>query len=210
MSHSSPFAGRRIAAAALVTGLAVVGIIAFTRHDQPADATQQREPSLTLLHAERFAVDQPFVHLWRRDRLQVTTGWLLVLGGDAETFRPRQDYEPVLYVGNQTAERINAGASGRLVVLVPGDADLSKAEIFLGSKALPEELAQADIDAQVAAARARGVTPQPAETVAAVTAAGVGRYPTDFELRLRAIDLVEQHSPDEQDLIRGWRVPRIR
>ncbi|MCU0866682.1 MAG: hypothetical protein MUC36_23100 [Planctomycetes bacterium] len=169
-----------------------------------------RRVQLALHHAERFRVDRPFEHLWRADRPLVTTGWLLVVSGDPELLRPRQSKMPVLYVGAQTAERINAGTSGRLVLLVPGDFRLEDAPIFLGSEALPEELRQPAIDAELATAVAGGAIATPAATIKAVTADERGPFETDYELRQRAIDLVEIHSPTEKDLIAGWRVPRMR
>jgi hypothetical protein len=139
----------------------------------------------------------------------VTDGWLLVLSTDPSLLKPRQVKEPVLYVGAQTAERVNAGLSGKIVVLVPGDFALGAAPIFLGDAALPEELRQVDIDAQLAAAVAAGAIATPADTITKVTAAA-RTFETDFELRQRAIDLVEIHSPQEKDLIAGWRLPRVR
>lgn len=170
----------------------------------------RRRVQLALLHAERFTVQKPFQHLWRADRPFVERGWILVLQTDPELLRPRQVKESVLYVGAQTAERINHGTFGRVVVLVPGDFALEGAPIFLGEAALPEELQQADIDAQLRAAVAAGAIPTPAETVQQVTVPGRPAFETDYELRQRAIDLVEIHSPQEKALIEGWRVPRLR
>lgn len=198
-------------AVALAAVAAVVAIAA--RGGDGVRDTQAAQPpvQLHLVQAERFAVQQPFAHLWRADAQQVRSGWLLVLDGDIAPVR--QNLEPVLYVGNQTAERINAAPDGgKLVVLVPGDFRLEDAPIFYGAPALPEELRQQDIDAaRDAAVRGGAVAPTQA-AVAAATAAGGEHapYPTDFELRLRAIDLVERWSPTERDLIAGWRVPRVR
>lgn len=170
----------------------------------------RRRTQLALLHAERFTVRQPYQHLWCADRPWVDSGWILVLQTDPELLRPRQVKESVLYVGAQTAERINHGTSGRVVVLVPGDQALASAPIFLGEAALPEELLQTHIDAQLQAAVAAGAIPTPAETVRQVTVPGRPAFDTDYELRQRAIDLVEIHSPQEKALIEGWRVPRLR
>ena len=170
----------------------------------------RRRTQLALLHAERFAVQKPYQHLWRADRPWVESGWILVLQTDPELLRPRQVKESVLYVGAQTAERINHGTSGRVVVLVPGDQALASAPIFLGDAALPEELLQTHIDAQLRAAVAAGAIPTPAETVQQVTVPGRPAFETDYDLRQRAIDLVEIHSPQEKALIEGWRLPRLR
>lgn len=182
-----------------------------TTANAAAPLTQpRRRTQLALLHAERFKVQKPYQHLWRADRPWVDSGWILVLQTDPELLRPRQVKESVLYVGAQTAERINHGTSGRVVVLVPGDQVLASAPIFLGEAALPEELLQTHIDAQLAAAVAAGAIPTPAETVQQVTVPGKPAFETDYELRQRAIDLVEIHSPQEKALIEGWRVPRLR
>lgn len=134
----------------------------------------------------------------------------MVLDGKADLLAPTQDLEPVLYVGAQTAERVNAGSSGRLVVIVPGDFDLQTAPIFLGDKALPEALDQTRIDTAVNLAIAKGAVAPTAATVQVALAPEGKPYPTDFELRLRAIDLVELHSPTETELIAGWRLPRVK
>lgn len=179
----------------------------------PKAAAQQPKPrarvQLALHHAERFTLETPYQHRYRVDEPWVTDGWLLVLSTDPSLLKLRQVKEPVLYVGAQTAERVNAGLSGKIVVLVPGDFALANAPIFLGDAALPEELRQTDIDAQLAAAVAAGAIATPGETITKVTAAA-RTFATDFELRQRAIDLVEIHSPDEKDLIAGWRAPRVR
>lgn len=202
-------------ALALLAGGAVVALVAvLTTSEGPANQTTAaaplpREP-FQLLHAEAFQVDQPFVHQWRADRPRVASGWLLVIEGDADALKPIQHLEPVLYVGAQTADRVNAGKSGRLVVIVPGDFRLQDAPIFLGEKALPEALDQVRIDAALRDAVAAGVVAPSVQAIKDAVVTGVKSYPSDFELRLRAIDLVEIHSPQERDLIRGWRVPRIK
>ncbi|MFN7591170.1 MAG: hypothetical protein ACK501_11890 [Planctomycetota bacterium] len=217
--------GRTLGLAVATVGAAVV--VAVTVLDQkpaastspalpaaaPAAVAQQPKPrprvQLALHHAERFTLETPYQHRYRVDEPWVTDGWLLVLSTDPSLLKPRQVKEPVLYVGAQTAERVNAGLSGKIVVLVPGDFALATAPIFLGDAALPEELRQADIDAQLAAAVAAGAIATPAETITKVTAPA-RTFATDFELRQRAIDLVEIHSPQEKDLIAGWRLPRVR
>jgi hypothetical protein len=200
-----------------IAAIAVVVSVAFLRPPGAADSNdagkqQLMSPphnQLQLLHAERFRLDEPYQHRWRADVPFVTDGWLLVLSGDPELLRPRQVKERVLYVGAETAERINTPPDGKVVVLVPGDFRLDGAPIFLGAEALPEELMQPQIDAELAAARAAGVTPPNAEAIAAVLAP-TRTFANDYYLRLRAIELVEQHSPTETDLIAGARVPLVK
>jgi hypothetical protein len=176
---------------------------------QPAPQAPPVE-QLQLVHAETFQVQRPFQHVWRRDQPWVQHGWILVLSGKEELLRPRQIKEPVLYVGAQTAERVNtAEGSGKVVVIVPGDFALASAPIFLGSIALPEELGPREIAAELDKAVAAGAAAPTAAAIEAATKPGQV-FATDYELRLRAIDLVEQHSPAEKDLIAGWRAPRLR
>lgn len=202
-------------ALALLAGAAVVATVAvFASGDRPDKAEAAALPApptqFALVHAERFEVSRPFAYTWRADRPLVDEGWLLVLEGGADVFRPIQGLEPVIYVGAQTAARVNTGKSGRMVVVVPGDFDLRDTPIFLGAPALPEALDQPRIEQALRAAVAAGAVPPSAKAIADATKAGVASHPTNFELWLRAIDLVEQHSPDERDLIRGWRAPRIK
>ena len=66
------------------------------------------------------------------------------------------------------------------------------------------------IDAAANAAIAKGALAPTAAAVQAALAPEGKPSPTDFELRLRAIDLVELHSPKETELIEGWRLPRVK
>lgn len=217
-----PNHGRRLGLAGVVAGVAVAVLVALgwsrSRPDgavgQVAAAPPAPPPAavrqLELVHAESFRVQQAYTHRWRAEAPFVDHGWLLVLAGDPAWMVTRQVKEPVLYVGAQTAERINTGqGSGRLVVLVPGDFRLQDAPIFYGSAALPEELRQDQIDAELAAARAAGAVAPAADVVAKVAKPGQ-TFANDYELRQRAIDLVERYSPGEKDLIAGWRVPLVK
>lgn len=201
--------------ACLLCAIVVVAAVALTRTAEPAAGTPAALAALPvrqleLVHAEPFRVEQPFHHVWRGDQPLVDRGWLLVLAGDPAQMVPRQTLEPVLCVGAQTADRVNTGqGSGKLVVIVPGDFWLEDAPIFYGGEALPEEVRQPWIDRELANARAAGAVAPTAELAAQV--AGPARtFPTDYQLRLRAIDLVEQYSPGEKDLIAGWRVPLVK
>jgi hypothetical protein len=202
-------------AAATAVAVAVVLAVLQPRADQARAKTPASQPApvvhqLELVHAETFQVEQPYPHYYRADTPLVRSGWLLVLAGDPALLQVRQTRMPVLYVGAQTAERVNTGQeSGKIVVLVPGDFRLQDAPIFFGSPALPEDLRQNQIDAELANARAEGAVPPTAAAIA--KALGQGRtYANDWELRQRAIDLVEQYSPVEKELIAGCRVPLVK
>ncbi len=171
-------------------------------HDQP----------VRVIRAQRFEVARPFAHVWRVDRPMVKSGWLLVLSVPPELVHPRQAHEPVLYVGAQTANRVNPHPyeSGKMVVIVPGDFLLEDSPIFFGAPALPEEVGPSHIDKEVARARDAGVRPPSVDNLATVVVAEVLRVATEYDLRQRAIDLVEKYSPQEKDLIAGERVPLVR
>lgn len=144
--------------------------------------------AVELLEAYPFVLDEPYVHEWRAEKPLVSSGYLLVLRVDAEVARPRDTYEPVLYVGAETAERCagnDAPQEGeRLVVLVPAplDADgrvqldLERVPIWFGGHELPERVDAARIQRELAAARAAGVGP-------------VTRAPT-LKLRTAAVDAI--------------------
>ena len=167
-----------------------------------------------LVEAHAFSLAQPYVTEWRADHPTVASGWLLVLRTEPTRLVPRQSAEPVLYVGEQVAERVNPGGpSGHVVVVVPaplvGDgADLSVAPIFLGTPELPERVDAAVARAELATARARGIGPVPRARIAAVTGKAWS-LATREELLDRAVDLVEVYSPEETDFLRGMRAPRI-
>ncbi|HZN39537.1 MAG TPA: hypothetical protein VFD82_12085 [Planctomycetota bacterium] len=218
MNHSTMFDPSRWAKSltgiCFLGAIAVVLTIASSRTSEAAPApltpvvplTQPPLPKvqLELVQAERFQVEKPFRHLWRADQPLVNSGWLLVLSGDPARFVPRQVKEPVLYVGAQTAQRVNfPEQSGKLVVIVPGDFRLEDAPIFFGAEALPEELRQPQIDAELEAARAAGARPPTAEAIQKAMTTQWKTFASDYELRLRAIELVAQHSPQEQTLIRS-------
>ncbi len=206
---------KTLGAAVLIgAGAIVAAIAAFQSGDREGGdsaAAAARKAEVSVLYARRFQVEKPFVHVWRGDTPRVASGWLMVLSAPTDKLQPRQAKEPVLYVGRQTADRVNTGKdSGRVVVIVPGDFALEDAPPFFGSEALPEELGQKQIDRAFAEATASGVRAADAATLRELTVEEPLFVPTDFELRLAAIDLVEEYSPQEEELISGWRVPRVK
>jgi hypothetical protein len=198
----------------LLFGLTLAtGLFAFRARQGGGDGGPPPIPNnpaqspLRLVEARRYTLDEPYVHFFRMERPQVRSGYLLVLEVDPDLVHPRQVAEPVLYVGRQTAERVNRGElSGHVVALVPGDFDLAQAPAFFGPPALPEEQDAARIDAALEAAVAAGVAPWPAPVLEAAAREPVHLPDYDRLLRLAA-DLIEEYSPQEVDLIRGLRVP---
>lgn len=204
----------KIGLAALFASVLATGVTAYVKLSQedgvpppvPADTLQRR---VRLLLAQRFTLDEAYVHWWRKEQPLVASGWLLVLEVDKDLVYPRQMKEPVLYVGRQTAERVNLGhESGRVIAFVPGDVDLARAPIFFGSAALPEEVDAAQIEAELAQALRAGATPPSQAEVEAALVEPL-HLADQYNLFLRAADLIEEHSPQEADLVSGLRAPRI-
>src|SRR5262245_51176294 len=119
------------------------------RSPSAAPPTDLPRSAIEILDAQPFAVDEPFVHEWRAEKPLVDAGYLLALRVDPDLARARQTYEPVLYVGAQTAERCNAPEEGGvLIVVVPSTLapdgsvalDLATTPIWFGSLELPERV----------------------------------------------------------------------
>lgn len=165
-----------------------------------------------LLAVQPFTLETPATHWYRAERPSYDAGVLLVLGVDPDLAQPRQSAEPVLYVGDQTAERLNAGTnSGRLVVLVPTDGtfDAASTPIFFGEPALPEQVDAQTVARQLDAARTAGIgAPASAGSFATADAEPLP-FENDHQLRTYASDLIEKYAPDEVDLISGLRAPLI-
>src|SRR5262249_48961822 len=142
-----------LVALTLVAGGALLGGVLASRAPQqePDRATPKNLPSgaVELVEAQPFALDEPYVHEWRKEQPDVNAGYLLVLRVPRALARPRDTYEPVLYVGEQTAERCNFPEDGEyLVVLVPAPLDAQgrvaldpeRAPIWFGGLELPERV----------------------------------------------------------------------
>jgi hypothetical protein len=193
----------------LATGGAIGTVVASRGAQQSGGARLAAVPAsasdVELLAAVPFAVDEPFVHEWRAEKPLVSSGYLLKLRVDPELSRPRATYEPVLYVGAETAERclpepaLALAEQGILVVLVPAplDAegrvalDLAAAPVWFGSLELPERVDAARIGAELAAARARGAGPaRPSPQLDLRAAAGTVHARTRLELEAYVLDLL--------------------
>jgi len=205
-------------AAVLVLGGGVLALRQVLRDDgPPALPAVTPVGGVTLIAARPFTLDVPYAHDWRAERPTVQAGMLLVLGVDPDLVHPRQGYEPVLYVGGQTAERVNAGhESGHLIAIVPAplDAsgqvalDLAAAPIFFGAPALPEQVDAAIVAKELAAAKARGIVPPTPEQVATALQPQVPFHDA-YDVRVYAADLIEAWSPTEVDLVSGIRAPLV-
>lgn len=211
---------------AVALAVAVLGVAgtAFIGARRPAP---QSEPGPTprgvrgLVFAQPFAMQQSFAHVWRAESPQVVGGWLVVLEVDPELVVPRQMAEPVLYVGDQTAERVNHGdASGRLIAIVPcrldangaPELDLAQSPIWFGSPDLPERVDARNVRAERARAQAAGIAPSSAQAVASArSAAGPMRVFADrTELERYAAGLVLAWAPEEREYAESLLAPLVR
>lgn len=158
-----------------------------------------------------FNLEQGFLYNWSKNRQMVRSGILVVLKVDPALVVPRNALEPILYVGNQTAQRLNRGhPSGFVVALIPGDIDLTQAPIWFGTPGLPERVTADTVRAERALAEKAKIVPFPEEKIQA--AAGARLQATDLATLLREdiAELVLEYSPEEKDLVAGWRLPVAR
>jgi hypothetical protein len=154
-----------------------------------------------VLYARPFQVATAFQHNWRKERPTAVGGLLLVLQVDPALVFPRQSAEPVLYVGNETAMRLNVGyPSGRVVALVPGVQTLAPGTpIWFGSPRLPETVTADVIAQERALADAKGVGKLAGTAIAsAAQRSGAAISTSDLDGVLRAAaGLVRDYAPDE-------------
>ena len=164
-----------------------------------------------VVHAQTFTLNSGFTFQWSKEAPTVTTGTLLVLKVDRALVIPRQVAEPVLYVGDSTAQRINFGhESGYVIAIVPGVVDLTKAPIWFGTPELPERVDAATVQAERTLANRAGIKPFSAKVVkAASERGGAALNVADMSelLRTQVSDLILKYSPPEKHLAAAFRVP---
>ena len=74
-----------------------------------------------VVYARAFTLEKGYKFEWRKDRPLLTEGTILILKVNPDLVYARQIAEPVLYVGDTTAERVNIGyGSGRVIAIVFG------------------------------------------------------------------------------------------
>jgi len=204
-----------------VLALLVAGVAWSTNRgtdDPPAIPADTLASEVALVYAQPFVLEQPATHTWRAEQPSFSAGMLLVIEvEDRGLIQSRQVYEPVLYAGAQTAEKINTGSeSGHLVVVVPAplaadgsvDLDLGATPIFFGEPALPEQVTAEIVQSELDRAVARGLGGSSASQIASAMQDMVS-FPDHGELHAFAASLIEAYSPQEVDLIAGLRAPRL-
>jgi hypothetical protein len=166
-----------------------------------------------VVYLRPFTLSNGFAFDWCKERPQVTSGTLLVLKVDPALVIPRQVAEPVLYVGEQTAQRINFGhESGHVVALVPGEVDLSKSLVWFGTPDLPERVDAAKVSEELALAREAGIKSFSAKQIESAVAKGGDRLNVsdlDALLRGEVSELILKYSPQEKHLAEAFRVPVV-
>jgi hypothetical protein len=168
--------------------------------------------AIDLQYVRSFTVETRYHHEWRADKPEVKSGVILVISVDPALVYPRQGYEPVLYVGDQTAQRLNVGyPSGQVIAIVPGDVDLKKAPIWFGSPELPERLTAEMIKTQREAAEKTGIKPFDAKKVNEAIKRGDEplKVADRGYLHAEAALLIYEYAPDEKDRADGYRAPRV-
>lgn len=147
-------------------------------------------PVGSLLLAQPFELEQGFHFSWRAERPLVTSGHLLVLSVEPDLVYPRQTAEPILYVGDQTAMRLNvAYPSGKVLALIPGELPQTGTRIWFGTPGLPEQVTATEISEARQLAEAEGIGPLAAVDVAgALERGGPALRAADLDALLEAAD----------------------
>jgi hypothetical protein len=176
----------------------------------PADDAPRAIPTTPaavddIVYARKFTLRESYKFRWCKEKPNITSGYLLVLKVNPDLVLPRQVAEPVLYVGDQTAERLNNGYhSGHVVALAPGAPDLTKALMWFGTPELPERVDAEMAKAELGLAKAAGIKPFSAKAIKAALAQGgkdlTGSNVVDV-LRVAA-DLIKRYSPAEEERAR--------
>lgn len=203
----------------VLIGGAVVAVQGGDEGGAPPPAPTEPGGVSAVIYARPFVLDQGFQHSWRAERPLVTTGWLLVLEVERDYVTPREMLEPVLYVGDEVAERVNRGwPSGRLVVIAPtleGADGLPvgvNPRAWFGPPELPERIDAAALVTELARADAAGIQAGTSERFAAARERGGAllQLPDRLPLERLAAELVLELAPGEEELAHSLLVPLSR
>jgi hypothetical protein len=182
----------------------------------PASFSQQKKvedvvtPSavIDVVYVQPFSLKSGYAHFWREEKPFVKSGTLAVFKVNPNLVYPRNTLEPVLYVGNQTAERLNFGnESGYVVAIIPGEVDLSKSRAWFGRPELPERVNEKIIRMETELADKENIKPLNQDAVSRVTQQYVDVPDLAILLRDHAAELVLKYSPQEKALAEAWRLP---
>lgn len=193
--------------------LATLGMVSMAQADDSATppTTTEVVPSTpatpaavdAVVYARKFTLTNAFKFLWCKEKPTVSSGYLLVLKVNKNMVFPRQCAEPVLYVGNQTAQRLNVGyKSGYVVAIAPCDEDLSKTPIWFGTPQLPERVDGNVAKAERTLADKAGIRPFSTKALKPAIKRGAEKLEVAgiVDVLRVAVDLIRQYSPDEENV----------
>jgi len=161
-----------------------------------------------IVFAQPFTLEKGEVSYWRAERPTIESGYILVLKVNPDLVYPRQSAEPVLYVGDTTAQRLNVGyRSGHVVAVVgaeiTGDKamDLSKVKIWFGTPELPERVDANRIAQESALADAAGIKAFDAEKIGNLLAQNDTLSERDMSgIHDDVAALIRRFSPQEENV----------
>lgn len=177
---------------------------------EPPDINKLVTPAavVDVVHIQPFVLKEGYSHDWRQERPFVQSGTLVVFKVNPDYVYPRNAAEPVLYAGNQTAQRLNQGhESGYVIAIIPGAIDLAREPVWFGSRELPERVNAETITLERARAEKAGIKPFDAAKVQSVTRERLESNDLAALLREHVAELLPQFSPQEKALAETWRLP---
>jgi hypothetical protein len=190
--------------------LLTIFIVSPTSFSQQKKVEDVTTPSAVfdVVYVQPFSLKTGYTHFWREEKPFVKSGTLAVFKVNPNLVYPRNALEPVLYVGNQTAERLNFGyESGYVVAIIPGEVDLSKSRAWFGTPELPERVSEKTITRETELAEKGNIKPLDPDAVRRVTQQYLDVPDLATLLRDHAAELVLKYSPQEKALVEAWRLP---
>lgn len=178
--------------------------------DEPPDINKIVTPAAVtdVVAIQPFTLEEGYRHDWRQERPLIKSGTLAVFKVNPDLVYPRNAAEPVLYVGSQTAQRLNQGnESGYVIAIVPGEVDLAREPAWFGSPELPERVNAETISAERAKADKAGIRPLDAERIQSVSQERQEASDLAALLREHVAELLLKYSPQEKALAETWRLP---
>ncbi len=182
----------------------------------PTEALPQEDPPKTpaavrdVLYVRPFTLETGYLFTWVPERPIVERGTIVVLSVDPALVEPRNSAEPVLYAGDRVVERLNWGnQSGNVIVVVPGNVDVTAEPFWFGSPGLPGRVSPEQVRSELATIR-RSAKTIPAARIQSVTEPEIQARDFAELLKGELAELVLRFSPQESDLARKWRLPEAR
>ena len=203
---------KTIAFAVTILALASLATAQTASTDQPAAApAAESVPAIpatpaavdAIVYSRKFTLKEGYEFTWCKGKPIVTSGYLLVLQVNPDLVFPRQLAQPVLYVGQQTVQKINDGyPSGHVIAIAPGDLDLNEALAWFGTPELPERVDAAKVETEAKLAKAAGIEAFSTKQIEAARVAGGDELKgaTIANVLRVAADLIRQHAPQEKQV----------